>query len=294
MTRRPAVTLVLLLAPLSVLAQDLPSDSQEVEIRAAVASYVDAFNRHDAGALAAHWSPEAVYLSRSSGEEISGREAMEKEFAALFAEQPEIKLEVATVAVQFISPNIAVERGTAGILRGDREPEESKYTAVYLKRDDKWLLDRITEETIQANSASEQLKQLEWLIGDWSDQNGEDSVQIKCNWTSKNSYITRAYTVSSGGEIQTSGLQIIGWDPQQQTIRSWLFDSEGGFVSGTWTQKNDRWFVQSAATLPDGGAGSFTGVFRPIDGDSYGWQKINQILDGEILPNLEELIFTRQ
>ena len=46
--------------------------------------------------------------------------------------------------------------------------------------------------------------------------------------------------------------------------------------------------------MPDGGSGSFTSIFRPIDDGSYGWQKTNQIIDGELLPNLEEVIITRQ
>jgi len=294
------LSLALLMAPLSSIADEPPaesqppSESQDAEIRAAVASYVEAFNKHDAVALAAHWSPEAVYISRSSGERITGREAMEQEFAAIFEQRPDVRLEAKSVAVQAISPNIAVEHGTARVLRGDSEPEETNYTAVYMKRDGKWLLDRISEEAVVVNSRYERLKELQWLIGDWIDGDGEGAIRIECNWTANNNYITRRYTVSRDGEIQSSGLQIIGWDPKGQSIRSWLFDSDGGFVSGTWTNKNDHWYVQSTATLADGGSGSFTSVFQPIDGDSYTWQKINQIVDGQLLPNLDEVVVTRQ
>ena len=83
-------------------------------------------------------------------------------------------------------------------------------------------------------------------------------------------------------------------DPKHKQIRSWLFDSNGGFVIGTWTKKGDRWFVQSVATLAEGSAGSFTSIFRPSNPDSYVWQKVHRIVDGEVLPNIDEVVVTRR
>ena len=72
--------------------------------------------KHDAKALADYWSPEAVYLNRTSGEEVVGRNAIAEQFAALLKEQPELKLEVIVDSVQFLSPNVAVEHGTTKLL----------------------------------------------------------------------------------------------------------------------------------------------------------------------------------
>src|SRR5207247_6431240 len=85
--------------------------ADEAAIRKSAASYVEAFNKHDAKALADLWSPDAVYLNRSTGEEVVGREAIIEQFVALFKEQPELKLEVNIASVQFVSPNVAIERG---------------------------------------------------------------------------------------------------------------------------------------------------------------------------------------
>ena len=54
---------------LSTALGDEPSDqaANEAAIRKAAASYVEAFNKHDAQALADQWSPDAVYLNRSTG-----------------------------------------------------------------------------------------------------------------------------------------------------------------------------------------------------------------------------------
>lgn len=48
-------------------------DTDEATIRKAVESYVAAFNKGDAKALAAMWSPEAVYTNPVSGEQASWR-----------------------------------------------------------------------------------------------------------------------------------------------------------------------------------------------------------------------------
>ena len=46
--------------------QPAGQSADEAAIRKAAASYVEAFNKHDAKALADHWSPEAVYTNRST------------------------------------------------------------------------------------------------------------------------------------------------------------------------------------------------------------------------------------
>src|SRR5262245_52639168 len=96
--------------------QPVDQAADEAAIRKAAASYVEAFNKHDANALAELWSPDAVYLNRSTGEQAAGRAAIAEQFVAQFKEQPNVKIELSVASVQFLSPNVAVERGTAKIL----------------------------------------------------------------------------------------------------------------------------------------------------------------------------------
>src|SRR6185503_8345227 len=95
--------------------QPSEQSADEAAIRQSAASYSEAFNKHDAQAVAELWSPDAVYLNRITGEEVVGREAIAQQFALAFEEQPELKLEVTVTSVQFVSPNVAIERGTAKI-----------------------------------------------------------------------------------------------------------------------------------------------------------------------------------
>ena len=264
-------------------------------IQAAVQSYVTAYLARDAEQLAAHWSPDGVYTSRTDGSQFVGREAILEEFKRTLAGENVPKLAVTTESIDFISPNVALERGTATVTQGDEDPFRSTYTAVYVKHDGQWLLDRVTEDEIVVTySNRDRLAELDWLIGEWVDIVDGLTIELDCRWTRNQNFISRTYKVFGDGDVQSSGLQIIGWDPAAQQIRSWLFDSDGGYVSGIWSKRDTKWVVQSTATLPDGATGSFTSVFRPLEDGSYGWQKINRVLDGQLLPNIEETIVQRK
>jgi ketosteroid isomerase-like protein len=76
------------------------SHAENAEERAAIAtaisSYVDSYNARDAKKLVSHWLPEGVYISRLSGEQVSGHEALEKEFLNIFKEDDGVILGVET------------------------------------------------------------------------------------------------------------------------------------------------------------------------------------------------------
>ncbi|NIP86797.1 MAG: SgcJ/EcaC family oxidoreductase [Planctomycetales bacterium] len=271
------------------------SPTDRAAIEKAGEDYVAAFNRREAKKLAALWSPEGVYVSRSSGEQITGRAALEEEFAAIFSQEVVPQLKVATESIDFVSPNVAVERGTATVVDPEGTASDTRYRVVYVRRDGQWLIDRVTEDEVSTQvSHYQQLKDLEWLIGSWVDEGDGIAVETECSWTENRNYISRIYKVSLAEGVESSGLQIIGWDAKAKQIRSWLFDSSGGFVSGSWHKRGDRWVVQSVATLADGGSGSFTSIFRPLEDGRYGWQKVNRVVDGQLLPNTDEVIVKRQ
>ncbi len=281
-------------------AENLPSEEEPnpavSEIEAAIQAYVAAFNARDAQSLANLWAPEAVYTSRSSGEQIVGRDAMVADFTSIFAGDNPPNLAVATESIEFISPNVGLQRGTATLTYSEDDVAETRYSVVYVKRDGAWLIDRVTEdEIVVAVSNREKLEPLEWLIGEWVDDPDSTGVELDCQWTRNQNFISVVYKVfDDEGEIASSGLQVIGWDPVNNRIRSWLFDSDGGFVSGIWTSRDGQWAVQSTATLADGVQGSYTSIYQPLEDGNFSWHKVNQIVDGQLLPNGDEIVIQRR
>ncbi|MDD5556564.1 MAG: SgcJ/EcaC family oxidoreductase [bacterium] len=269
--------------------------ADEAAIRKAVEAYVAAFNKGDAKALAALWSPAAVYTNPRSGVEVVGREAIEKEFAAVLAGAEGATLEAKTDSIQFISPSVAVEHGTARLAVPDAPPEESEYAAIYIRSGDRWLLDRVTEEETPAiPSHYEQLKELEWLTGRWVDQDDEATVVTECGWTRNNNFLTRFFTVQIRDRIDMAGMQIVGWDPAAKQIRSWVFDSDGGFGQGTWKRKGNRWYIHQGGVLPGGRQSSSVNIITRLDDETCTIQSVNRMVDGELLPDVEEVRITKQ
>jgi uncharacterized protein (TIGR02246 family) len=276
-------------------AEDSPQAADEAAIRQAAASYVAAFNKHDAEAVAEQWSPDAVYLNRTTGEEVMGRAAIVQQFAALFKEQPAVKLEVTVASIQFVSPNVAIEQGTAKILLPNTEPEEAEYAAVDVKRDGKWLLDRVTDKSKEVVPTHyEQLKALEWMVGNWTDEAADAEVELDCNWTKNKNFLTRAFKVSIDGQVDMSGMQVIGWDPAAKAIRSWTFDSNGTFAEASWEHRGDRWYVRNRGVLPDGRSVTMVNVMKPVDENSFTWQTVERTAGDELLPNIDEIQIVRR
>ncbi len=96
MTRQPFMCLVIvccstLLGP-SVCMADPAED--EAAIRKSDAAYIEAYNKHDAKALAALWSPEAVYVDPDTGDEAVGAKRSRKSLPTplLILRMPNLKL----------------------------------------------------------------------------------------------------------------------------------------------------------------------------------------------------------
>lgn len=268
---------------------------EEAAVREAIAAYVAAFNLGDAPTAAGFWSADGVFVNKMNGNRVEGREAITAGLTEIFAEETKRQLVVDTESIQFISPNVALERGIATVVYDNETTEVTSYRGIYIEQDGKWLIDRMTEDEMpEDDSRYQQLQDLEWLVGSWVDETEDATIRTECFWTRNRTYIARSFRVETEGGVSSSGLQLIGWDPAEQQIRSWLFDSAGGFVEGKWTLDGDRWYVKSVGTLADGSRGSFTSVFQPIDDNSYSWQKTQRVVSGELLPNIDEVVIVRE
>jgi uncharacterized protein (TIGR02246 family) len=269
----------------------------EAAIRENAQKYVEAYNRRDARTMAAMWSPDAVYMDPITNQGIVGRDEIAAHFDYIFAGSEDAKLAISVDSIEFVSPNVAIETGSAVVTYADHPNEESTYSAVHVKRDGQWFLDRVSEkETIPPRPSNyEQLKELEWMLGSWVDNNDPGvNIQTDCEWTKNRNFMTRSFAVVIGDDVDMSGMQIIGWDAAAKQIRSWVFDSDGGFGDGVWTRKGDRWIIQSTATLPDGGKATATNIMTQVDENSFTWQSVNRNVDGELLPNVEEVLVVRK
>lgn len=276
--------------------------ADEAAIRANATKYVEAYNRRDSKTMASMWSPDAVYTDSSTGEAVVGRDAIAKQLDHGFAGAEDAKLKVDIGSIDFVSPNVAIEKGTAEVSYAKSPTEKTEYSAVHVKRDGQWMLDRVTETETEEEvkpepppSNYEHLKELEWMIGSWIDQDENATIETDCEWTKNRNFMTRSFAMVVGNKVNKSGMQVVGWDAAAKQIRSWVFDSDGGFSEGTWTKKGDnKWIIHQKGVLPDGGKNTATNIVKRLDDDSFTWQSVDREVDGEMLPNIPEVQVVRK
>ena len=115
------------------------------------------------------------------------------------------------------------------------------------------------------------LKGLQWMVGDWAAEGTRESgvsVQSTCDWTANESYLIRKFTVEGKQAFVHGGTEVIGWDPRLHRIRSWTFDSDGGFGESTWTHDGRHWIIVYTGTLANGDDVSAVHVVTPVDADT--------------------------
>ena len=91
------------------------------------------------------------------------------------------------------------------------------------------------------------------MIGEWVDKGPDSEVRVNCRWSEDGNFLIRSFTVKQQGKPVMTVTQRIGWDPLARRIRSWEFDSEGGFGEGTWSRDGERWVDQALGRPARGG-----------------------------------------
>jgi uncharacterized protein (TIGR02246 family) len=275
----------------------------ERALRALVVEFTRAFNAGDVKAVATLFSEDARLVTLT-GRTINGRAAIEQVFASSFQEYPGQTIAVRTESVRFLGADSAIEEGTATITgpptagdpRGSRET--NRYSVAYVRRAGKWLQDSIRDYPLSESalelSAHEHLQELEWLIGDWIDESDEAEVHTTCRWSENQSFLLRSFQVRIRGQAAMSGLQRIGWDPRLKQIRSWVFDSDGGFSESFWSRDGERWVIKTTGVLKDGRAASATNVLTRVNKDTMKWASADRTFGADVLADAEEITLVRE
>lgn len=147
---------------------------------------------------------------------------------------------------------------------------------------------------VENAKAGKPLETLDWMVGDWVAEGEGRSAEFSCHFTKNGSFLVRSYRILAMKDVTVSGMQVIGWDAAKETIRSWTFDSHGGFGEDVWSQSGNRYTIRAKYTLPDGGTGSALNVMTYIDDDKCAWKSVNREIDGELQPDIAEIVLVRR
>jgi len=282
---------------LRVAARKSGQSPQTPEILKVVNSFQAAFNSGDAQALAALFTPTGDYIG-PQGERVEGRDELAKRFAAFLAAHKELRLQITVTSVSLSGEDLAVVDAVPKVtptLPG--VPAEPRATLVVVKRDGRWLIQSARDALNYVPSNYKNLQEIEWLLGDWANDTASPevaSVRATCDWTTNKSFLIRKFTVALKEGVALAGTEVIGWDPREHKIRSWDFDSNGGFGQSVWSREDNRWIIQRAGLRPDGSLMSATHILTRVDDNTLIVQSRDRLENGERLPDLGEVIVKRQ
>ncbi len=279
----------------SAWGQDSAHEAQAAAaIRATARAFVDAFDRGDAKQLAAHWAANGEYIDES-GNVYSGREAIAQGYSEFFADRPGAKMHLTVTSVRLINESTAIEDGYATIEPYPAgAPGTGRYTAVHVLSDGKWLIASLRDLHEPVPTTYHHLADLEWMIGGWVAEENGGRLESTCRWIANKSFVLREYHATRSNGDRKSGVQVIGLNPNNGSLQSWTFDSDGGHAVGTWTAIAEGWSIQAEGVLGDGTRTTATNVLRRLDDQAYVWKSERRSANGAALADSDEIVLRRQ
>lgn len=228
-----------------------------------------AFNAGDVDAVVGMFLTDGELIDES-GVLYRGPGELRELFSQFFAKFPGAKLSLRIDSIRKVGDSVAIEEGTRFLDAGESAFSQTRYIATLAKQDGKWKLASIREFDDQpAPTPGDRLRMLDWLVGDWVSESSDLAVRISYRWDEDKNFLVGKFHATRGGQVVLKTEQKIGWDPLSGKVRSWLFDSDGGFGGGLWTPIDDGWLIKSESIEPGGTMGFATVVYRQLDQDRY-------------------------
>jgi uncharacterized protein (TIGR02246 family) len=262
-------------------------------VRRSADAFVEAFNRGDAKALAQLWTPNGEYVDEL-GSKSDGREAIEKAYAEFLTAHPKATLRLEIDSLKMLSADAAIEDGSAFLELPGGARAVSQYSVVHIMEDGKWLMASVRDSSMDTGSLPEQIADLQWLIGAWDAEENGVKTRAVCRWLGDKSFVERSYNTTNLDGVESSGVQIIGWNAQRGYVQSWNFSPDGSHAIGIWSPVENGWRADVSGVTADGTATSAVNLLRRLDNNAYMWQSTRRFLGDIALPDTDEVVIRRR
>jgi uncharacterized protein (TIGR02246 family) len=259
-------------------------------------AFVNAYAQRDAEAIGEMFTEDAEFRDEF-GERIVGREAIVQMFQDVFESTPEALIEEIDIEkIRYISPEVVLEEGVVYATESLDEPVyTNRYVALHVKGlDDVWRINTLKDYPRERLTKSEHLDQLQWLIGEWINEEANEIVETSCQWSDDGNYLLRRYRLETTEGETLDGVQRIGWDPRRKQLKSWQFDSNGGFSDSYWSRNGNQWIVTTQGTTAEGEATQATSVYTIVDEERIIWQITSLVVGSEIMPESQAVVMMRK
>jgi uncharacterized protein (TIGR02246 family) len=270
-------------------SNQVDSEAKEA-VMANVRAFTDAFNRRDVMALLKLFD-EDCELTEHDGTTITGLKELEEELKESFEGDPDSRLGATVDSLIQVTPDVIIEEGkTSFFPDGKTLTAETDYQATHVKKGKRWLMTRVRSFNRVVLSPYDQLRELEWLVGDWIDESSDSLVEASYKWDENKAFLLQDFKVKVKGQKVLSGTQRIGYDASTKQIKAWVFDSEGGHAESLWSPVDDSWVIKAKGVRSDGGIVTVTNQITQLGKDRFLFESADRIVDDERMPNMSVVV----
>jgi uncharacterized protein (TIGR02246 family) len=273
-----------------------PRSPDEVAIGETSQALAKAFNQRDAKAFAGFFTADGEYIDEA-GAVFHGRVAIEKEFTGFLEANPATSIQLQIESTRSVAPGIIAADGSTRFTRAKDEPPVLGHCSlICIKDGNKWQVASLRETQAASAPAShhEELKQLDWLVGEWIDEGSQSHVHFSCRWDEGGNFLLRDFEVHAAGGKTITGTQRIGFDQSNGHLKSWAFDSAGGYAEGYWQQDGDSWILNASGVTADGHLASGSSIFTRIDKNRIAFHSVDRVVGGKRVADVVEVTIVRK
>ncbi len=266
---------------------------QRGEILALLKRIETSFNSADAKGLADCWTRSGEFIGPAGGS-AEGREGIEKLFQAGFAAHKHATLHLLPQRFRLVNDGLALVDAVAEMKLDNGAGSTPMSAFVIVKQDGRWLIES-ARETASHLPPQEHLKDLQWLVGQWASAASPSGLTLRsdCDWTANQAFLIRKFKVEGKEALLHGGTEVIGWDPRNDVVRSWVFDNDGGFGENVWVRDGNRWVIKYTGTLADGSTATATHILTKINDDTASMQSKDRSVNGALQPDVPESTLRR-
>ncbi|MCA9801395.1 MAG: nuclear transport factor 2 family protein [Cyanobacteria bacterium HKST-UBA02] len=264
----------------------IAGDDAKAVVEKLADKYEAAFKKGDAAAVASLWSEDGTFVS-TDGREVSGRKDIEKMYSEFFKDFGAFDIDVVVESAKPLGESAILEKGSVQATDDSGERIRStEYSVIHVKDGDGWKIASAIERSVTPEPLT--LKAIAWLAGNWHACGARGEITLKNNWQGKN-FLVGTFTLKGKDGLDRTDTQVIGVDPYTGTLRSWIFDSDGGVGTGDWCRDGKGFVIDVKRVTEEGLRSTCRDYLRRQDDGSFTWKSTEIDVDGELLPDTEEI-----
>ncbi|MBL8848559.1 MAG: SgcJ/EcaC family oxidoreductase [Planctomycetaceae bacterium] len=280
------------------LSADIPDNADSKSIDESIAGYSQAYNDANIDALGTFWAEDCDFVDHR-GRRYSGRDEIKALFRRALVEGPGYQLKLNVTARRFLRDDLAIDDGSLELTEPSGEVETGRYVTVWAKVEGKWVIQNARDMPSDPDSKTagqNPLNNLQFLVGNWTlaGAEGAPPVTVACDWQAGGKFLVQEFSTAAAEGSEPFTVTVwIGYDPIAGHLRSWYFDSSGGFGSADWLEREDGWSAATSGVLPDGRTTTSDFHWGQGDDGAIVMTLMNAEVAGEVLAD-SEVRYVRQ